>query len=250
MNLPAPPLAGKTALITGAAHGIGRAIVELFTAQGAVVHGLDRDATGLGQLAASRPGLLAHACDITDAAAVAQVAREIAAAGPLHLLVNNAGINPAPAALPDTPPERWDTVLEVNLRGLYLVSRAVIPLLAVGGAVVNIASILARQGVPGCAAYTASKGAIEALTRAMAKDHAPRLRVNCVSPGAIDTAMFADYLGRVPDPEAERRRIAAAIPLGRLGKPGDVAAAVAFLCSDAAAWITGATLVVDGGDSA
>jgi NAD(P)-dependent dehydrogenase (short-subunit alcohol dehydrogenase family) len=240
-------LSGRTAVVTGGGHGIGLAVVRRLAGQGARVHVLDRDAAALDGIVRELPSTVGHACDITREQAVSETFSRI---GPLHILVNNAGINPSPRPLPETPPSQWDAVLETNLRGLFLVSRAALPLMTAGGCVVNVASILARTGVRRCAAYTASKGAIEALTRAMAKDHAPSIRVNCVCPGAVETGMFEAYLARTDDPEAERRRIAADIPLGRLGRPGDIASAVAFLCSDDAAWITGATLVVDGGDSA
>lgn len=243
-------LDGRTALVTGGGHGIGRAIVRRLAGQGARVHVLERDAAALDRLSRELPYAVGHACDVADERAVSEACSRIGSSGPLHILVNNAGINPSPGPLTETPPSQWDAVLETNLRGLFLVSRAALPLMTAGGSVVNIASILALTGVRACAAYTASKGAIEALTRAMAKDHAPSIRVNCVCPGAVETEMFETYLARTDDPEAERRRIAAGIPLGRLGRPEDVASAVAFLCSDDAAWITGVTLVVDGGDSA
>jgi NAD(P)-dependent dehydrogenase (short-subunit alcohol dehydrogenase family) len=243
-------LSGRTALVTGGGQGIGLAIVRRLAAGGARVHVLERDAATLERLGRELPSVVGHPGDIAREPDVLEALSRIGRSGPLHILVNNAGVNPSPESLTGTPPSRWDAILETNLRGLFLVSRTALPLMTAGGCVVNIASILALTGVRRCAAYTASKGAIVALTRAMAKDHAPSIRVNCVCPGAVETEMFEAYLARTGDPEAERQRIAAATPLGRLGRPEDVAAAVAFLCSDEASWITGTTLIVDGGDSA
>lgn len=243
-------LEGRTAIVTGGGHGIGQAIVRRLAEEGSRVHVLERDADSLARLANEIPSAICHVCDITRERSVTETLACIAKSGPVHILVNNAGINPSPSALPATPPELWDEVMDSNLRGLYLVSRGVIPLMTEGGSVVNIASILALEGVRSCAVYTASKGAIVALTRAMAKDHAPTIRVNCVCPGAVETEMFETYLNRAVDPAEERRRITDAIPLGRLGRPEDVAGAVAYLCSPDAAWVTGICLVVDGGDSA
>ncbi|NIR27858.1 MAG: SDR family oxidoreductase, partial [Gammaproteobacteria bacterium] len=114
----------------------------------------------------------------------------------IDVLVNNAGVNPRPRSLTETAPHDWDDVIEGNLRGVYLVSHAIIPRMVPGGSVVNLSSILGLTGVKGCSAYTAAKGAIIALTRSMARDYAPNLRVNCICPGAVETEMFETYLAR------------------------------------------------------
>lgn len=244
-------LTGKTAVVTGGVQGIGRAVADLLAGLGARVHILDRDLQVAEiEWSEQQPSVTLHSCDIADEAEVQLAAAKILESGPMHILVNNAGINLAPASVPETSTEHWDAIMAVNLRGLYLVSRAFIPHMADGGTIINIASILAIHGTSHCSAYSASKGAILSLTRAMARDHAPRLRVNCISPGAIQTAMFEEYLQRTPYPEQERKRIESLIPMGRLGVPADIARMVAFLCSDDANWITGANFVVDGGDSA
>lgn len=241
----------RTAVVTGAGRGIGLAVATRLASEGAAVHALDLDVSGLADLENSSPevgSLRSDRCDCTDGLDVERALARIV--GPIHVLVNCAGINPDPASVTQTDPDAWNAVLDGNLGSVYRISRAVIPRMTDGGAIVHIASILGLSGVPSCSAYTASKAAIVGLTRSMARDHAPSIRVNCVCPGAIDTDMFEEYVGRVSDPVAERSRIVEDIPLGRLGTPDDVAAAVAFLASDDARWITGTTLVVDGGDLA
>ncbi len=244
-------LRNKVVVVTGAARGIGRAIALRFVGEGATVYALDVDEGAPRALTDGTPGsLTVVTCDCADEVSVRQAADRILGEAQPHILVNNAGINPNPRGVSETEPADWDRIMSVNLRSVYLVSRAFLPRMAPGGAVVNIASILGLVGARACSAYTASKGGIIALTRSMARDAAPDIRVNCLCPGAVDTEMFETYLKRAEDPDAERGRIIADIPLGRLGTPDDIAAAAAFLASDAAAWITGSVLVVDGGDSA
>jgi len=245
-------LRDRVTVVTGAAHGIGRAIALRFLEEGATVFALDHDERALVALAgeaSSSSRVSAFVCDCTDEGSVAAAAARIGEGGAIDVLVNNAGINPRPRSLTETEPADWDTVIEGNLRSVYLVSRSFIPRMASGGSVVNLGSILGLTGVKNCSAYTASKGAIIALTRSMARDYAPHLRVNCICPGAVETEMFETYLARSADPEAERRRIESAIPLGRLGTPEDVAEAVLFLASANASYVTGTVLTIDGGDS-
>ncbi|MDT8436949.1 MAG: glucose 1-dehydrogenase [Gemmatimonadota bacterium] len=241
-------MSGRRALVTGAARGIGRAVAERLRKEGAEVILADREVgsnAGAGRAAA----LDVLPCDCADEADVDRLFERAGLAAGLDILVNNAGSQPGPAALHRTVPTDWDATIRNNLRSVYVVSRRAIPVMRDGGAILNIGSLLALRGVPDCAAYSASKAAIAGLTRSMARDLAPRIRVNCLHPGAIDTRMFDTYVRRTRSPAAERERIRATIPLGRLGAPEDIAAAAAFLVGPEAAWITGIEIPVDGGDS-
>jgi len=245
----------KHAVVTGAARGIGEAIARCFVEEGASVAWLDRDETmlrsAIRSLGSESARAVAVPCDVSDVMSVEQATTRVLDWAPrIDVLVNCAGINEDPAPVTATTTQQWDAALDTNLRGAFLLCRALIPRMNDGAAIVHVASILGLVGVEACAAYSASKGGLLALTRAMARDHAPRIRVNCVCPGAIDTAMFEVYVARTEDPQAERERIEASIPLGRIGTVTDVARAVLFLASDDSAWITGQALVVDGGDTA
>lgn len=243
-------LKDKTVLVTGGAKGIGLAIALRFAEEGAKVYVLDLHTPSSLKLAAQHASIIFLACNVADEASIQQALDSIPPHHPIDILINNAGINPAPASITQTAPNEWQRILHNNLDSVYLVSRAVISLMTSGGTIVNISSILGLIGAQNCAAYAASKGGILALTRSMAKDHAPAIRVNCLCPGPVETAMFEEYLARCDNPATEREKIIQALPLKRLGKPRDVASAALFLASDEADWITGTTLVVDGGDSA
>ena len=244
-------LAGKKAIITGGARGIGFAIVETFLTNGCSVYVLDnKGSKELSLLKDSSTNCCFIEADVANEKSVAAALDNIISAEPvIDILVNNAAINHKPKDIVQTEPGLWNKIIETNLNGTYLVSRCVVPFIGQHGVIINIASILALRGVKNCAAYTASKGAITALTRTMAKDYAPRIRVNTISPGAVDTDMFAEYLERCENPYQERKRIADSIPLQRIGNVNDVALAALFLASDESKWITGINLVVDGGDS-
>ncbi|MEO8714524.1 MAG: 3-oxoacyl-[acyl-carrier-protein] reductase [Acetobacteraceae bacterium] len=238
-------LDGKAALVTGASGGIGAEIARALHGQGAVValSGTRRDA--LDALAAEL-GERAHVCpaDLTDpAAAEALVAAAEHAAGPLQILVNNAGMTRDRLTLrmDDTD---WQSVLDVDLSAPFRLARAVLRgmLRRRAGRIVNIGSIVGATGNAGQANYAAAKAGLIGLTKALAHEVAPRgVTVNAVAPGFVVTAM-TDALS-----EQQRERIAGAIPLARLGRPADIAAAVVYLASDEAGWVTGATLHVNGG---
>jgi 2-keto-3-deoxy-L-fuconate dehydrogenase len=240
-------LTGLRALVTGGASGLGAAIAAAFTAEGAAVVVLDMadnapaglpDGTGYVQ------------ADVTDDAAVrAAVNAAAARLGGLDLLVNNAGIG-AQGSVADSTDEEWQRVLDVNVIGTARVSRAAWPYLVESSraAVVNTASIAATAGLPDRAVYSASKGAVAALTRAMAADGmADGIRVNAVNPGTADTPWVARLLDVAPDPSAERAALEARQPHGRLVYAEEVAAAVVYLASPAAGSTTGTELAVDGG---
>jgi 2-keto-3-deoxy-L-fuconate dehydrogenase len=241
--------AGLTALVTGGASGIGLATALLLRARGAKVAALDRvkppDSTDLYPVIA----------DVTDdaevRAAVAEAAQTLG--NKLDVLVNNAGIGAA-GTVEDNDDDEWRRVLDVNVLGIVRTTRAALPLLrrAAGergqAAVVNTCSIAATAGLPDRALYSASKGAVYALTLAMAADHvAERIRVNCVNPGTVDTPWVQRLLDAATDPESERAALTARQPLGRLVTADEVAAAIAYLASPLAAATTGTALAVDGG---
>ena len=250
-------LQGETALITGGGTGLGRAIALAFAREGANVSVAGRRLEPLQEVAhAIEQGggkALAIGCDVTDAReATRAVAEATARFGRLNILVNNAGRLHV-STIETIPEEEWDRVMTVNLKGPFLMSRAALPELrrAGGGAIVNIGSILGLIGAKERAAYCASKGGVTMLTRAMALDHAhENIRVNCICPAIVETDLVRGLFDRAPDGEALRRARAALIPLGRMGKPEDVAEMAVFLASRESNWMTGAAIPLDGGLSA
>jgi NAD(P)-dependent dehydrogenase (short-subunit alcohol dehydrogenase family) len=243
---------GQVALVTGASAGIGRATALAFAAAGAAVVVADvDDAQGEATAADIRDGggraIYVHA-DVADADQVAaMVAAAVDEFGRLDHSFNNAGIEGDPAPLSECPRENWDRTLAVNLTGVFSCLQAEIPALrdSGGGSIVNCASIAGLNGFAGLAAYVASKHGVNGLTKAAALELAPEgIRVNSVCPGAIDTEMVARVAAE--QPEMIERTIAAH-PLGRLGRPEEIASTVLWLCSDAAGFVTGQAIAVDGG---
>ncbi len=234
--------AGKTAIVTGAGSGIGFAIAELMSSQGAQVLAVDRDTAGLARLGADIDTVTA---DVTDPA-LPDTLRQKLEGRPLSILVNNAGIGGGGRA-DETGEEDFRRYFEINVLALFSLSKFAVSAMrqSGGGTIVNIASIYAIVGATGSAGYSTSKAAVDGLTRQMATDFGPEnIRVNAVAPGLIETPLTAERIRR----EAWRRHIfVEQAPLRRVGLPGDVAQAAAFLASDEAAFITGATLRVDGG---
>jgi meso-butanediol dehydrogenase / (S,S)-butanediol dehydrogenase / diacetyl reductase len=243
---------GKFVIITGGASGIGAATARLFAREGACVGILDRDFGSaeerVDEISASSGIAAAWACDVSDPNQVRQcVSRAVGRFGPIDILFNNAGIA-IRRTVTETEPDDWDRVIETNLRGTYLCSKFCLEhFRESGGSIVHSSSVTGITGVRNRAAYSAAKGALTALTRSMAMDLAERrIRVNCVCPGFVRTPLIEALLS---DP-VRSERLLAMHPLGRLGLPEDVAHAVLFLASQEAEWITGISLVVDGGFSA
>lgn len=240
-------LEGKIALVTGAGSGMGYAIVERFLREGARVVGADLDPSGLSKL--NSPDLRTCVCDVSVAAqGAAAVALAVKEFGGLHILVNGAAVDDTPIAdVVELGEAEWRKAIDVNLTGCFLMAKAAVPaiLKSGGGNIINIASQLGSVGQRGRAAYNASKAALINLTRVMALDHAKQnIRVNSLSPGAVITPRL---LKRFGTPEASEAALAPAHPIGRLGRPEELAAAALFLASDEASFMTGADMVVDGG---
>jgi NAD(P)-dependent dehydrogenase (short-subunit alcohol dehydrogenase family) len=243
-------LSGLTALVTGGASGIGLATARLMAARGAGVAILDREIPDSSKNA----GLHPVRADVTDDGAVRlAVAAAAEALGGLDILVNNAGIGAA-GTVEDNDDAQWHHVLDVNVLGIVRTTRAALPALRAAAArrgqaaIVNTCSVAGVAGLPQRALYSASKGAVYALTLAMAADHVrEHIRVTCVTPGTVDTPWVGRLLDAAPDPEAERAALQARQPMGRLVTPEEVAAAIAYLASPLASAITGVALPVDGG---
>ena len=242
------PLENKIALVTGAARGIGQAIALQLAADGADLALCDVKAEWLADTLSKVNALgrraEGYAMDVANAAAVGEaVAKVLADFGRIDVLVNNAGITRDTLLIRMTE-EDWDAVLDINLKGAFLTTKAVVKSMMKqrSGAIVNIASVVGIMGNPGQANYTASKAGLIALTKTTAKELGSRnVRVNAVAPGFIRTAMTDKLAAPVKDAMLKM------VPLGRLGEPEDVAKAVAFLASDAAAYVNGQTLAVCGG---
>ncbi|MER5400312.1 SDR family oxidoreductase [Streptomyces sp. NPDC002599] len=235
---------GLKALVTGGASGIGWAAAGLLAARGARVAVLDLDPSAVEE------PLTGYRADVTDDASLrAAVAAAVADLGGLDILVNNAGIG-ARGTVEDNDDEEWHRVLDVNLLGIVRTTRAALPHLreSAHAAVVNTCSVAATAGLPQRALYSASKGAVLALTLAMAADHVGEgIRVNCVNPGTVDTPWVGRLLDAAADPAAERAALEARQPTGRLVSAPEVAGAIAYLASPLSGSTTGTALAVDGG---
>ncbi len=243
-----PILAGKSAIVTGAGGGIGRAICLAFSVAGAKVACLDVDLVTAEETAAKCREALALRCDVsseadTNGAAQATLSRF----GAIHVLVNAAAADDRNGSILEISAEEWSRVFTVNVMGAFLMSRAVLPAMIAngGGSIIHIASQLGRVAAPARAAYCSSKGAVIQLAKAMAVDHAAqKIRVNALSPGAVETRRLVLRFG---DMETARRVAGPKHLLNRLGQPEEIAQAAVFLASDGASFMTGADMLVDGG---
>jgi NAD(P)-dependent dehydrogenase (short-subunit alcohol dehydrogenase family) len=247
-------LAGKRALITGGASGIGRATALLFAREGAAVAVADLDEARGEQVVrtiedAGGRAIFVH-CDVTQAQDCQRAVRlTVDELGGLDVLFNNAGIIRRANVL-DTSEQEWDRVMTVNVKSIFLLSKAAIPVMARagGGVIINTASGWGLVGGRDAVSYCASKGAVVNMTRAMALDHGEQnIRVNCICPGDTDTPMLREEARQLGEADAQFLADAARRPLRRIGCPEDIAQAVLYLASDAASYVTGTILVVDGG---
>ena len=240
-------LKGRHAVITGGAAGIGYAVTQRLLASGASVTWWDRDAAAMNLAATRFDAGLAHqvVVDVADHASVVAALRQTTAQNPvIDILVNCAGITGPNVKLWDYPPEQWLAVMQVNLNGLFYCCREVLPLMRKRnyGRIVNIASVAGKEGNPNASAYSASKAAVIALTKSLGKELADTgVRVNCVTPAAVKTAIFEQM-------SAEHIAfMLSKIPMGRFGEPDEIAAMVAWLCTDECSFSTGAVFDLSGG---
>jgi 2-keto-3-deoxy-L-fuconate dehydrogenase len=237
---------GRIALVTGGASGIGEQTSRVLTAAGAKVVIVDVDKARAERLAAELPGASCRIFDITDEAAVRN---GVAGIEHLDILINNAGIGLVGGA-EETEADDFDRIFRVNVRGLYLVTRFCLPLIrAAKGCIVNIGSVAGLVGVKRRFAYCGTKGAVVAMTRQLAVDYPTELRVNCIAPGTVDTPFVEGYLEKYHKDEKDKVRgeLNQRQPVGRLGKPEEIAYLALYLCSDQAAFVNGAVMAIDGG---
>jgi NAD(P)-dependent dehydrogenase (short-subunit alcohol dehydrogenase family) len=239
-------LDGKTALVTGGASGIGEATCKELVRAGASVIVADINLESAQKLAASLPNAKAVRMDVTKRESIDAVASQL---DRLDILVNNAGIANV-GSIAQVEPEDFDRLMEVNVKSVYLVTRALLPLLLkVRGSIVNIGSVAGQVGIKQRFAYCTSKGAVLAMSRQLAVEYAKELRVNCICPGTVYTPFVEGYLDKHHAHEKEKVRgeLHARQPMGRMGKPEEVASLVRYVCSDEAEFMTGSLLDIDGG---
>jgi NAD(P)-dependent dehydrogenase (short-subunit alcohol dehydrogenase family) len=244
-------LKDKIGIVTGAGSGIGRACAIALANEGARIalvgrrkDPIERVAREIGERA------FAISADVSKAGEISRLLEEtVRRFGGLNVLVNNAGVLHVGTAEQITE-EQWDDTFNLNVRSVWLLSRAVLPHMrkSGGGSIINLASVLGIVGARNRAAYAPSKGAMVQLTKCMAIDHGhENIRVNAVCPSFVETELTAHLIGQAPDAAAFRRERTAAHPIGRLGRPEDIAGLAVYLASDESSWVTGAVLPVDGG---
>jgi len=250
-------LAGKSAVITGGGTGIGQAIALAFAREGAQVAVAGRRKEKLEEtlrlLRQADCSALALECDVTKAADAEQAVKSVEAAfGKVNVLVNNAGALNV-STVETIAEDDWDRVMATNVKGPFLMSRAALPAMrrAGGGSIINVGSVLGIVAIRDRAAYCASKGGVTMLTKAMALDHAhDNIRVNCLCPSIVESDMTRNLFAETEAGRQSRESRLASIPLGRFGKPADIAGLAVFLASEESSWMTGTVIPVDGGVTA
>lgn len=249
-------LENKITLVTGAASGIGEAIARRFLAEGAIVWAVDRDAAALARMNDSGldARLVPCVADLADEAACARLVERVQVqhSGGLDVLVNNAGIGAVGTVL-QTEEAELDRLYAINVRVPYRLCRLFLPAMLArrSGSIINVASIGGVVGLRDRAAYCTTKFAVVGLTKSMALDHAAQqVRINCICPARVETPFVSARIREYPDPAKAFREMAATQPIGRMGRPEEIAAAAVYLASDAAAFVTGSSLIIDGGLSA
>lgn len=247
-------LAGKVCIVTGGGSGIGRASCLLFAQEGAKVVVADKSLEAAETVAGEvGEAAIALRTDVSDSHSVrAMLKQTVDRFGRLDVLVNNAGYG-IPGSVVETDEADWDRLMAVNLNGVFYGCKYAIPIMREqgGGVIVNTASVVATVGIRDRAAYCASKGAVAALTRAMALDHvAEGIRINCIAPGTIDSPYFKEMLANSARPEALRRELEQRQAMNRLGTPEEIARGILYLACDDSSFATGSMLTVDGGMTA
>lgn len=247
-------LAGKIAVVTGAGRGIGRAVAVAFAAQGAVVVAANRNrdegeavVADIGNTGGEAAFIATDVCKPEDCERL--VAETESRFGRIDVLCNNAGVGVLRSVV-ETTAEQYDNIMDTNVRGVFWLCKYAIPVMVErgSGSIINMASVASFVGFENDAAYCTSKGALLMLTRQVALDYAAKgVRVNAICPGFIETEQLVEYCAQQPDPEAALAVCEEAHPMGRVGRPEEVAAVAVFLASDESSFVTGASLVVDGG---
>lgn len=246
-------LAGKVALITGGGTGIGRGTAMAFAREGAKVAVVGRRLEKLldvvKEMKEAGGDAIAVSCDVSRAADVQSAVRKVVETfGKLNVLVNNAGVLHV-STVEEIPEEEWDRLIDINLKGPFLMCRAALPEFRKGGGgtIVNVGSVLGLVAMKKRAAYCASKGGVALLTKAIAIDHGhENIRANCICPSIVETELVSQLFD-TPDGDRVKRERLATIPLGRMGRPADIAELAVYLASDESSWLTGAAIPLDGG---